>query len=151
MSPLKFNSIFMLCRCVIVRENVTGTMSYLTSWTHAIDIRPWWPRYIHVLHQTLRRDIGHLVSRTILRISSYCLCHIRTNATQDKFCCKFCRYQNYITQIMHNALFQHISGWVQERRNSSAIAMELRLSCTISSICHRTQEFSHHAESLLAV
>ena len=34
------------------------------------------------------------------------------------------------------AVFQaHIDGLVQERRNSSALAMELRLSCTNPSIC----------------
>ena len=30
----------------------------------------------------------------------------------------------------------HIDGLVQERRNSSALAMELRLSCTNPSICY---------------
>ena len=30
----------------------------------------------------------------------------------------------------------HIEGLVQERRNSSALAMELRLSCTNPSVCH---------------
>ena len=31
--------------------------------------------------------------------------------------------------------FTHIDGLVQKRRNSSALAMELRLSCTKPSIC----------------
>ena len=31
---------------------------------------------------------------------------------------------------------KHIDGLVQERRNSSALAMELRLSCTNASICN---------------
>ena len=30
----------------------------------------------------------------------------------------------------------YIDGFVQERRNSSALAMELRLSCTNPSICN---------------
>ena len=34
----------------------------------------------------------------------------------------------------------HIEGLVQERHNSSALAMELRLSCTNPSICKDSQE-----------
>ena len=36
-------------------------------------------------------------------------------------------------------LIPHIDGLVQERRNSSALAMELRLSCTNPSTCQRVQ------------
>ena len=34
----------------------------------------------------------------------------------------------------------YIDGLVQERRNSIALAMELRLSCTNPSICHRASK-----------
>ena len=34
---------------------------------------------------------------------------------------------------------EYIDGLVQERRNSSALAMELRLSCTNPSICEWTK------------
>ena len=36
--------------------------------------------------------------------------------------------------IMHNSMIRYIDGLVQERRNSSALAMELRLSCANPSI-----------------
>ena len=40
-------------------------------------------------------------------------------------------------------LLYHIDGWVQERRNSIANALELRLSCTNTSICN-IQFTIHH-------
>ena len=44
---------------------------------------------------------------------------------------------NFVEDIVHLVLQpnQYIDGLVQERRNSSALAMELRLSCTNPSIC----------------
>ena len=41
-----------------------------------------------------------------------------------------------VIYILHLSLPYCIDGLVQERRNSSALAMELRLSCTNSSICN---------------
>ena len=35
----------------------------------------------------------------------------------------------------------YIDGFVQERRNSSALAMELRLSCTNPSICGIVEKY----------
>ena len=40
-----------------------------------------------------------------------------------------------MSQSQHMSMTFHIDGLVQERRNSSAIAMELRLSCTNPSLC----------------
>ena len=49
-----------------------------------------------------------------------------------------CRYR-YIEQ---DILFEAVQFCVQERRNSSVLAMELRLSCTKPSIYYTTEDFS---------
>ena len=40
------------------------------------------------------------------------------------------------THGIHYGVYMYIDGLVQERRNSSALAMELHLSCTNPLICH---------------
>ena len=40
-------------------------------------------------------------------------------------------------------LHVHIDGLVQERRNSSALAIELRLTCTNPSLCISMKEICH--------
>ena len=42
--------------------------------------------------------------------------------------------ESKIVDILSSLPYAHIEGLVQERRNSSALAMELRLSCTNPSI-----------------
>ena len=43
--------------------------------------------------------------------------------------------EDYLMKVLNwQNVWQHIDGLVQERRNSSASAMELRLSCTNPSI-----------------
>ena len=46
-----------------------------------------------------------------------------------------CIWVQFVHLDIQMVLNHHIDGLVQERRNSSALAMELRLSCTNPSIC----------------
>ena len=45
---------------------------------------------------------------------------------------------------MIQELDEHFDGLVQERRNSSALAMELHLSCTKPSICEISITYDFH-------
>ena len=108
-----------------------------------------WRIWVNKSHQsTMIHDINKTKHREIIRLCriynvvSHCLV-VDTSTQQCDEQCHKCQqssisYSNngeiYKPNIASLLVVFHMDGLVQERRNSSALAMELRLSCTNPSI-----------------
>ena len=92
----------------------------------------------HSLSATCERTEGRVI-RSLTYYDQRWLCHIDTLLLRPVFSAYWMQLGlvktlSKITRQSQNCLDVDIDGLVQERRNSSALAMELRLSCTNPSL-----------------